>query len=201
MTKSALREPPAGSELAARFAEIHEDKRDPEDPVLRELFELNAVINEPRLWKLPTEWVARHVVPVRIELTDGAVAAAELQQSPKLALIIAGLMQALDEAQASARKRATEPPLDHMALVRALIVAEFLNVDKEMPGASLTRRYMTTARRLSGNGAKIDRATVARAVKHFFAAMDRQPDEKRKAVTAALFFCADRYRPGWKKAA
>ena len=201
MAKSALREPPAGSELAARFAEVRGNQSAPDDPVLREILELGAVIEEPRLWKLPTEWVARHVVPIHIRLTAGEDAAAELQQSPMLALAIARMLQELDKEQASARKRATEPPPDHIALVRSLIVAEFFNVGLEIPGASLTRRYMTTARRLSGNGAKIDRATVARAVKHFFAVMDRQSEQKRKGLELALFFFADRFQPGWKTAA
>lgn len=83
MASSILREPPPGSELAARIKAMNRAAPEPgsplaADPVLIETAELSEVLREPRLWKLPAELVARHVVPHRIEAAYGAEAAAEL---------------------------------------------------------------------------------------------------------------------------
>ncbi len=205
MATSILREPPPGSELAARVEAIDRmasAKPEPgspfvTNPVLIETEELLQVLSEPRLWKLPAEWIVRHDLPTRIKVAYGEEAAAELEQSPHLGLFIAHQLQELDYRSASARKRAKNPPPENRPVIAAVVFGEFMKVSGEMPEATFNRHCMETAQRLGGRGAKTDRASIRRAVASMVCALTRLPERDQKVFLRAVEYLNEIFRPGW----
>jgi hypothetical protein len=203
MSFSILRKPPHGSELAARVEAMN---RDPDEnspfarePILVATAEMYEVSREPRLWKLPADLVARHVVPQRIEAAYGSEAAAELARSPALALVVAHQLQELDYRCASAGQRAKSPPPEDRPLAAALVVAEFMTVCGDLQGASFNRQCMEVAQRLGGHGAKIDRAAVRRAIEGQVKSLARLPENMHALAMLALLRLSETFRPGWRK--
>lgn len=195
---SILHNPPRGTELAARVAILQNAQPEPsrdfaDHPVLRETAELYEVMREPRSWKLPTDLVARHVLPSRFRTEYGEKAAAALNRNPDLALAVAEQFQQLDYLSSSAAKRAKEPPSDLHALVLPIIYAEFLSVRARMSAASANRHYEVTGINLGGPRQPIDRNAIRRAVEKFPRRLFRLPERQINLVLLSIMVFQDEF--------
>jgi hypothetical protein len=200
MALSILRNPPRGSELAARVERMNSAGFEPgsplaDNPVLKEMEELYEVIREPRLWKLPAEWIVRHDLPHRVKFAFGEEGAAELERSPNLGLMIARQLQELDYLHSPAAKRAREPRSDLHTLILPIIYAEFLSVRAQMPEASANRHYEVTGINLGGSREPIDRNAIRRAVKKFPRILARLPKPQIDAVLLGISLLCDEFNP------
>ncbi len=201
MALSILRNPPRGSVLAARVEAFNSARpeagsRLTDNPAFNEMAELYEVIREPRLWKLPREWVARHVVPVHLQAVSGPTAADAARENAELAIAYARTLQELDEATASAAKRAKEPASDLQAIVLPIIFAEFLSVQVQMPGASANRHYEVTGINLGRSREPLDRNAIRRAVQKFLRMLARLPNRQVDAVLLSISVLCDEFASG-----
>lgn len=198
MSLSILRNPPRGSELAARVEIMNSAGFEPgsplaDNPILKQMAELYEVTREPRLWKLPAEWIVRHDLPHRVKFAFGEEGAVELERSPNLGLMIARQLQELDYLNSPAAKRAKEPPSDLQAIILPIIFAEFLSVRAQMPDASANRHYEVTGINLGGSREPIDRNAIRRAVKKFPRILARLPKPHVDAVLLSVSFLSDEF--------
>jgi hypothetical protein len=203
MPVSILREPPRGSELAARVEAMNRDPGEnsplAREPVLVTTAEAYEVSREPRLWKLPAAWVARHYVPRYLALTAGSAVAARVQADAEVALEFACLLQDNDQATASAEKRAKEPAEDTPKFVMGIIYAEYQRVKNQLPDASDNRHFEVTGINLGGSREPIDRAAIRRAVEKFPHLLTGKPKWQVDAILWAVIAFGDIFRPGWAK--
>lgn len=198
MALSILRNPPRGSELAARVEIMNSAGFEPgsplaDNPILKEMAELYEVTREPRLWKLPAEWIVRHDLPHRLKFAFGKEAVAELEHSPNLAQIIAIQLQELDYLNSPAAKRAREPRSDLQTLILPIIYAEFLSVRAQLPEASANRHYEVTGINLGASREPIDRNAIRRAVKKFPRILARLSEPHVDAVLLSVSFLSDEF--------
>ena len=200
MALSILRNPPSGSELAARVrvlenAEFESDHRLVDEPSVKDAAELYEVIREPRSWKIPANLVARHILPYEFKYRYGEQAAADLEKCPDLALAAAKQFQQLDYLRSSAVERAKEPPSDLHVTAMPIIYAEYLAVKRRETEASDNRHYEVTGRNLGGRHDPIDRNAIRRAVQRFQVAILRLRGRNFDAAVVALAFLTHRDWP------
>lgn len=202
MGVSAIRQPPHGSELAARVEAM--DRGAKECPlvlnqsILAEFIEASEVIREPRLWKLPTELVARHYVPAYVQATAGDEAASAIKASERLSFAFARLLQSNDYATVSAEKRAKEPAADLRPTI-LLVYAEFLAVQAKLPDASENRLCELTGINLGASREPIHRNTIRRAVRKGQSILRRLPPRHVDLLLRAMLEHGQRFQPGWNK--
>lgn len=209
MGRSVFVEPPKGSELAARYVAIKANQSRADclrelgasysDEILIETGELLALEHDPRIWKHPTNLIARHYLPFYLAQKYGAEAADCLAENSALAMSYAQDLQRLEFLEATAAERSKEPTVDPGDSAKVLVFAEFLNVQNEYPGASLNYCFEKTAERLGGAGAPLNRASVRRAVAYVVSMVNSQTKEGRDLQIRAITHFQEFFRPGWRK--
>lgn len=206
--RSILKEPPKGSELAARFNHLTRGLsthagliafgKDQAEDVFIELGEWRALMHEPRLWLLPADLVARRWLPAYLAEACGKETAESVRANEDLALQYARDLQRLAYLEANAGEKAREPLEDNRPFLQTLIFAEYGAVRAKIPNSTINSCSVKVCENLGGANAPLDRMTIRRAIEGFPKLLAPQSCAHPEYVILAVLHLRDYFRDGWQ---